>query len=823
MTHKFTALYLEVIFLVSFSFKIKLISVECPLKTNLYFKDRLTVIFNFDDFSELNFTNCEPIKSQGLKIQPNKQLILDEKLDFKDLTIYGLEFPFLIVLQNLKGFDVDSNPFATIHILNVTTKKKLHLEYVYKKTTFDFYYKNQLITHSNCNSTLLSVKKNHFSETTYIMEFLSTDIIFHELLCPLVFFKSRVFDLNFQFINSLIIKNLITFASYQNFQQKSDLDSGVFILDLQLYRVAINEKLLNRYVYYRMKYLTLNGIFFFPETNIFELFENLKMLRIRTQFLRNVFQRNNKWLQGLNPKVYFDIYSSPFVNVKDVLMLILHQSHPDLVFYDFPQEDFCYFRFFPHNKLVMPTMKPYPQNVSCLYIFLIQFANNYPELIKYNIEMLPHDGYLDPYYVPKSFSYKFPYHDQLIYYCDDVIKKLNSNCEIHTASKDSTKFYFYIFDWKILIQYNDYIFSMFITPLLCVLSFVVNLISIILLSSKKIKDSKIYSYLKLNYLFIVVHTSLSFFKLFYACVSGHFRMSFCFTDFSETLYARYFYIIVIRFIRNSLKTCANISYACFTLGRYIAITESNNRLLLKFKKLPFNYGVLITILLSSLINLHSYFQFSTTVHPEFPADNKFYSNNQANKYYALYSNYFAINDYTQELDFSKLTILVLLNIINIIFSDIFFIVLSVLIDFFLFTFIKKKNMLKHKNNLTSTRGMSKYMQIKKLKQERRIQNRISSMIILNSGNFIFLRMPSLIVSFYGFVFRYDTVTWQKLPNFISFYICRRQNFCKLLSDIAFCFYLLSYVVQFFVFYKLDRNFRMSLRSLFHRKNISNKP
>ena len=99
------------------------------------------------------------------------------------------------------------------------------------------------------------------------------------------------------------------------------------------------------------------------------------------------------------------------------------------------------------------------------------------------------------------------------------------------------------------------------------------------------------------------------------------------------------------------------------------------------------------------------------------------------------------------------------------------------------------------------------------------KKRISSVIFLNGLNFLALRTPILVVSFYGFVYRYDKSGCTHLPLFISYRVCRTLRFCNVLMDVSFSPFVISFFVQFFIFYKLDKNFKKSFTYLMIKLKI----
>lgn len=96
------------------------------------------------------------------------------------------------------------------------------------------------------------------------------------------------------------------------------------------------------------------------------------------------------------------------------------------------------------------------------------------------------------------------------------------------------------------------------------------------------------------------------------------------------------------------------------------------------------------------------------------------------------------------------------------------------------------------------------------------KDRISQMIILNGVNYLLFKMPSALISFYGFFYRsllsyrFDKREMKHVPNLIDYIIFKKFRFCEGLSDIFFFFYLNSLIFQFLIFYNLDKNFKINL-------------
>ena len=155
---------------------------------------------------------------------------------------------------------------------------------------------------------------------------------------------------------------------------------------------------------------------------------------------------------------------------------------------------------------------------------------------------------------------------------------------------------------------------------------------------------------------------------------------------------------------------------------------------------------------------------------------------------------------------------IILNVfqfIKIIFSDLLFFVLNIILDAALIMFIRKKNT---RIRSAIIKNLSK--SFKKMSSKKRLK----IMIILNSINFIVLRIPLTISDLYGLFVStsVQTKSTQQLtlkyaPSLISFYVCRLFRFCDGLQKFSYSLYLLSFFVQFLIFLKYDNNFSESVQ------------
>ncbi len=775
---------------------------------------------NFNNFQELNFTDCKIFKtlSPFLIIKPNKPIILDNSFNLTGLTIElqnKNSRSILISIHNLKGIDLESNPFSTLK----TIPNDLNIGYHLYSSHFDFYHKNILVDSKTCDSKLLKIKNNFISNLAFLDASHSNNFE-KKTICPLIFHEANIYFLYLTSANGLIVRNVLSFQSSISPHLLAYMNTSVKMFHLTSYHADLDYTLLNNYIFRDLEILSISGMLNSIQTDLFKSFLKLRYLEFNSHNIKHLFTKNSKWLTYLNYlKDSFDLKNIQFyvnkLTIKDYFQLVLVQINPKYFFYDYPNEDFCYFKDYPHHKLVLPLLIPIMDtniNVSCTFLYLTQFSQYFTQDI-YNLNRRLKVSSFDFMYYTNIDEQKNKFRNIIRQNCTKFILDKSKLCNIlkEFQIKKSNDFYLYLFDFRLITKFNMILFELFLNPIFCIICLFLSILFLYILSNKKIfkNNLKNYTYLKFHYYFISFYFFISFFKLFYACIlTNEYNDAmlaidnFCPNNYiltNKILF--YLNIVLIKLISSSLKTCSCLFYLLFSIDRYIRIADKKTKY---FKEKSVKYYIAITLVVSFLINLHLYFQF------KYNKDNQtFYSSNE---YVSFFSE---SNDYTQDLSAISLNVLKYLNIIKIIFSDFILIFVGIFIDFKLYLFIKNKP--KIASNLILN---NKLQVIKKQRKETESQKRVGSMIILNGLNSFLLRTPFSIFSLYGFVFRYEILSKQHFPNFYFYAICRTQQFCNSLISLTYLFYLLSFVFQFFIFFKLDKNFKESFNEFY--KNFKKK-
>ena len=786
---------------------------DCPIRNfhNFIGIFNYVNIEDFDTFIDINFSKC-PIQYNisMLNIQPDKKLFLDKTLNFTGLVLREIPSRFFELLFNdIKGIDLRYNSLKTIII-----DKGLDFYVAFKSTRFDFYVNQKLISKEICNYTLsfeingnkIQYYEPFFSSLTTLV--LHSSVKFSKETCPFIFKRARIKFLNIKMIQSSFInQNVLSFSEIPEDYGKQ-LNSIIYQLMLKIYRVKLDLSVLNQYVFKEIVSLDLNGLISSFQTDLFKSFAYLKVLRIKTQNVKGLLTNNNQWIQYLNYEVNVDINDQNEVsnNQDKLFFLIIFQTYSNVTFYDYPDKDFCFFSDFPHQKLIVPILKPiYKSSCSCTELFLIRHSYLLKDDILFYLDQTVSDYYeLSQFYREeineREYSICANSSIELSIFKCDFLSRLRK-CKINSTNRtyldrEKIDVNLYMNDWYKLSEYSHYSFSNYINPFFSLISIILNIFIIIIYSNKTIeKDMKTaYKYLILNCYTNIFYVVLLLFQIFFTNCFFDSDL-FCYRK-ADSQYVNYFEKIFVNVIKKALHTFSNLSYFWFILFRYIRITNKRNKIVSTLKKIQFKTFLIVSAFFCLLINFYA-----------------FYEHNKVVREVLFEINISQPNDnFKSNLSQTEYFIFNIFQYIKIIFADFLLVVLVISIDIRLSFFIQKQ---------ISRSSESLNISQRALKKKKNSQNRINAMIIWNGINFFFFRLPSSLMDLYGLLFLYNRqneYSYRFLPNTSSYMVCRIFKFCSSLQEIFYFFYLFSFIFQFLIFYKLDKNFNESMMNI--KKRIS---
>jgi hypothetical protein len=384
---------------------IHLIRAECPFKETT--SNQTVIITNFNNLSQLSFNECSKflIKISDWGLKPNKKIILDNTLHLKGLTLFSNDETNSIHFNNFKGFDLLSNPFKEIKFVNSSFT---NIVWYIELSNFEFYINNVLINETQCQNINKS-NWNYFIMNSKLVLYINA---FYSLkTCPYIFKNTIIRELSIYNVRSSYINsNVLNFQKIKNTNHL--LNSNVFLVEFTLYRIRLDTNLLNEDIFKKTGSIQIDGILNGIQDDLFKSFKELKLIRIRTQHVKHLFAKNNKWLESLN--FYSKPIDDPNGNIEPFLklsiFLIIYQSFSSVTFYDYPNEDFCLFSKFPHNKLVFPQLKPnYNSSIgcTCTQLFLIQYSLKISYLFYFYFDQIPKNYEMFQYFYDEINDRKF--------------------------------------------------------------------------------------------------------------------------------------------------------------------------------------------------------------------------------------------------------------------------------------------------------------------------------------------------------------------------------------------------------------------------------
>ena len=794
MTQTFSFLLILIIFNTSESSSVAK-KKECSLLSNKYFEystintDKLTpktvLIKGFDSFDELNF-DCGSVNLtvETVFFIPNKDILLDNTMSIKHL-LYSITFSYkdTVVFTRIKGFNTKlpyQRPGTSYGHLNV----------LFLSSKFDFYLNGTKIDETNCKLSNFNEKYDAFGP----INILTIDSLnyYSKKTCPYVFMNTRLNRLTLgQISNSLIIKNQFEFL---DINQTNDFDlknEDLFYLNIGLAYEDVTAKIINKYVFRNLQALNIWGV---VNSIQGEVFFHLTKLRFIYLYIENIRQflgnSDENWWNCINILVYIDLNNLNQVekNLDRSVMLEIVQKNSNLnsrlsftKAYTFPDEDFCLFRNFPHNKLVYPLIVSSVKiECTCTIIWLIQYSSLY---------FMPDYEYfrVNEYVI----DYRSVYGDEYINHTSKAclnkdLKKKIQKCKFQDRLKNCEKFpiklapSFIFSDIGVffLIKWVELVLFIFLIPAICLLGLITNLLSILTLKqnlkSKKEKEPAMYSHILFNSIFNFIYCGLNLVKLINVCISD-------ISPFCSSIYqwhsSQYFKLVFIYYFGNAIKLCCNVSYTLFALSRFSLSANKKTGIYKKLEELNLKkcYSIaFMTCLAFSIFNIFEfhinefYYQFKS-----FPFDKYDINNCDMRAYYCKFFRAF--------------------NIANDFIKDVVFFLTNFIIDLFLLN-LSKKN-LEHKIKTLNDDA-------KNVKTAKKSKNKIANMVAINSVIFFVSFFPDFFLKV--LIISYNKHLYSFCEQFIS---------CKEFGEFAEIFTFISISLQFFVFKNFNKTFNEKYQSL----------
>ena len=773
------------------------------------------LINKFSDLSEIKI-NCSHYFNnfEAVSIIPDSPIILDDSLDLSDLffDFDQLTIKFIFYYANFRGINLNFMANSGIVVTFFSNKhSKFSLRMRYSKFAF-YNNKNQLL---NPNSTECGQYRfeNGYNFFSKIKELYVADSIYATKICPMWFVNSKLLYVSLQSIsNSFINKNMLEFIEIDE-NISVNLITRINQVVLEVSYVFLTTKILDRNLFRNIVELDVFGNNIYDiEHDLFKHFSHLNQILFFIDNFKQFFHSNkNKWMYDLgNDSVTFNI-DKPGVRFEPNILLHFNERMNDFKFYEtykYPEEDFCLFSHFPHERLIYPAFDTLGKmNCSCTILWLIKYTKVYADKRKIN----KRDNYI-------MFEVKYNITVDTLYCLfeknyNDLMKKCDFNqrrklCNRTGFSLNETNSPPNIFflqtdeDVMNLIGLSEYILLVVLNPIFAFFGMLTNLMIVSVIYNFKNFSSYKRNKMKKNkdnmFKHILIH---SIFNIFYCFIISFKSINEClmFTSslFCSSVYtyqsAQYFKIIFIEFFGNMTKTCSNISYVAITLSRLLIMSKKSKSCVNKFEKINIKIYFVILIVFSSLLSVFKFFQFNIDSFQDIIYTSQFPSEKSNRRHCSL--NKDSIFD---------CKILGIIKVMNSVINDIFLFVITVLLDILVLNGLSK--MIKSKKEMVDN-----FHEIEENKKKKRIEK----MVFINGLIFLFSHSPELIVSVY-------------LLNQSKLLFCETTR-CDKLNELAQFFIFFSMLSQFFInknynsiflesYDQIKTNIKVKIKKIYNKNN-----
>ena len=746
---------------------------------NAYTNNNLTMIIqNFNKFDELNF-NCKnlTLTVTVVVILPNREILLDNTVTF-------------IRLVNLVKYVYNKNiVFNRINGFNLKLYKKPNYYYkgyeiLFENSRFDFYIDGSKINEKNCKLSNFNQTFNIFGPILALT--MNSNNFYSKNTCPYVFMNSEVQRITLSEIsNSLILKNQLEFTHINQENTFNLNNRNLFYLNMGFAFEFLTTKTVNIFVFKYVERIYIWGVVDGIQLDFFKYFKHLKFVFVYLQnFERFLQASDNKWMTYLNMDVKVNLNKLNQVNsnLGRTILLELVQKNGDkdtpstfTRAYMYPDEDFCLFKYFPHQQLVYPLIVSSAKiECTCTLLWLLKYSNLYFEN---NYKTLKVYSYIIDYVY--TYGDEYANHSGIGCLGKDLDKRIRScnfeerlkNCNKSNLNHKSTNQIissdlqvFFLFKWFELVLLE------FLQPTLCIFGIVTNSLTILTVKQSigigKVKDPLMYNHIFYNSIFNLIYCIISLFSLINVCI-------FTQSTFCSSLYtyhaSQYFKIVFIYYFGNAIKLCCNISYTTFAISRFALASNKKTGVYKKLNDLNLRRYYAIVFMLSLAFSTFKLFEYRINEIyyqlKQFPFD----------KYDVDHCN--EINDYC--------TAFKILNVVNNFIKDILFIIVNLILDIAIVRITTQNLELKKKIADNS----------KNLSQAHKNKDKMIQMVIINCFIFIISYLPELTAR----LLLYSL-------NAYLYLFCFEYLSCKELVELAECFNFILIGLQFFIFKHFNKAF-----------------
>ena len=775
------------------------------LKCLLTDKSRLTLN---NSFEKIGGKNCEKINLNGIDkilLRPKDQGSIRLKkgmIDLEDLIGFErmLNFTVLIFeIQHFKGFELNlydhwHNNDTELILDYLKQNGIMHFEY----STLDFYQKDRRLT--TCKEFIEAANSTNPRSIFQIISKISSDAFFtladnKNKLCPFAF---KDFYMNHLYIigeNSFYSRKILSFTN----DIIGGLNSTIIELELYVPNVDLSTDFLHPDVFKQLLRLHIISKVQKIHPDLFIWLNKVYIIWLKNDFIRTLMHNSGiEWIRNINEEFTCNLDNSTEVSdyigrIKYILLECFNNPNSPPIIDVFPDEDFCLYKDFPVNQLVVIleycTYKHQSgilnRKITCTYLWITRSYKYLVDFYDMGIIKASMDNLLN------SSDYKS------ISNCN--FEKMMELCNKSSFAAKNILTYFELGEVmkmaEIIINILSYILSIF--------GIVTNLLIIVTISSKKnreeFKTCKHYNYLRLNSICSCLILLIRFISWLNQCIYPF--QVFC-PLIRKTVFMQYFKIIVEEVLMTALKFMNNFTYIGFAFNRISLIGKDHNKLVKFMSDLGIKKYIGVTLLISIVLSVIKFFEFDINTGQHFES-------------YPISYEYLNLINSDSHQNFT----VYILNLISDSFNYFIFLIVNFAIDIGMI--VKLRETLNEKLE-KSKEYSSKVQQEKRSVENETAIDKTRSMIIWNISLNLILKLPAIsysIFHLYFIIFKSNPNNYMNYPRFSRFVmrICVEGKLCSVIFQFADFLYLFYISIQLFFYKHYDKKFSLSYDKIFHNK------
>lgn len=309
---------------------------------------------HFADAYELNFTLSDDVKVKNLVLKPYEESLnrFDDRYGpfFRRIETHLVD-DFNFRLEFYSSFELTFNPFAF--------SAKMGDRFVVDNSIFHFTIgENDIVCRSYTTSTQIKLLST-FREIDF-----ESNVLYTTRNCPIIFGDANLKNIRFSYVDSN--DNLLGFANFTDSTSSSLFTATIRNVQFSMTNLnRLDSSILSGDIFKQVETIELASVeqptykYLQIAERTFEPFEKLTKLRVSLfNFDSFASDANWDWTQSLNPKSERDFE------------LILEDKQKT---YDFPDEDLCQFKDFPHEQRVFPIIHAKESlNCTCPLVWLLK-------------------------------------------------------------------------------------------------------------------------------------------------------------------------------------------------------------------------------------------------------------------------------------------------------------------------------------------------------------------------------------------------------------------------------------------------------------------